>query len=57
MFGAGAQFIVSRENILKRDKHFYQNLIQMLEYDINPYEGYDIERLHNYIFNYTPEYG
>jgi hypothetical protein len=50
IFGAGAQFIVSKKNILKNTKEFYENIIKMLEYDINPLEGYDIERFHKYIF-------
>jgi hypothetical protein len=45
------QFIVSKNQILKRPKEFYNNIVQMLEYDINPLEGYDIERFHKYIFN------
>ena len=51
IFGGGAQFIVSKHKILKNTKEFYENIIKMLEYDINPSEGYVIERLHKYIFN------
>ena len=51
IFGAGAQFIVSKKNILKRPKQFYENIVKMLEYTIDPIEGYDIERFHKYIFN------
>ena len=51
IFGAGAQFIVSKKQILKRPKIFYENIVKMLEYDICPLEGYDIERFHKYIFN------
>jgi hypothetical protein len=50
IFGAGAQFIVSKERILKRDIEFYKNIVNILEYSISPMEGYDIERLHKYIF-------
>jgi hypothetical protein len=50
IFGAGAQFIVSKNKILKRPKEFYENIVKMLEYDINPLEGYNIERFHKYIF-------
>ena len=50
VFGSGAQFIVSKKKILKNTKEFYENIIKMLDYDIDPLEGYDIERFHKYIF-------
>jgi hypothetical protein len=50
-FGAGAQFIVSKKKILQRPKEFYLKIIEMLDNDINPIEGYVIERFHNLIFN------
>jgi hypothetical protein len=50
VFGSGAQFIVSKKNILKNTKEFYENIIKMLDYDIDPTEGHDIERFHKYIF-------
>lgn len=50
-FGAGAQFIVSKTQILKRPKSFYEKIIKILEYSINPIEGYVIERFHGLIFN------
>jgi hypothetical protein len=50
IFGAGAQFIVSKKKILKNTKEFYENIVKMLEYDSDPLEGYDIERFHKYIF-------
>lgn len=49
-FGCGAQFIVSKNQILKRPKNFYLQIVKLLEYDINPIEGYVIERLHKIIF-------
>jgi GR25 family glycosyltransferase involved in LPS biosynthesis len=49
-FGCGAQFIVSKKQILKRTKDFYLNIIKLLDYDINPIEGYVIERFHKLIF-------
>lgn len=49
-FGAGAQFIVSKKQILKRPREFYLKIIKILEKDINPIEGYVIERLHKLIF-------
>jgi hypothetical protein len=50
-FGAGAQFIVSKKNILKRPKEFYLKIINLLNYNINPIEGFIIERFHNLILN------
>ena len=50
-FGAGAQFIVSKKKILQRPKEFYLKIIKMLENNINPIEGFVIERFHNLIFN------
>ena len=50
-FGVGGQFIVSKKCILKNSKSFYMNIIKLLEYAIDPIEGYVIERLHSVIFN------
>jgi hypothetical protein len=50
-FGAGAQFIVSKKKILQRPKEFYLKIIEMLNKDINPIEGFVIERFHKLIFN------
>lgn len=50
IFGAGAQFIVSKKNILKRPKHFYSKIVELLQYDNNPIEGFVIERFHKIIF-------
>jgi hypothetical protein len=49
-FGAGAQFIVSKTQILKRPKDFYLKIINLLEKNINPIEGFVIERFHKLIF-------
>ena len=49
-FGMGAQFMVSKETILKKPKEFYLQIIKMLEYHINPMEGFIIERFHSLIF-------
>jgi hypothetical protein len=51
VYGAGGQFIVSKNKILKRPKEFYENIVKILEYTTNPLEGYDIERFHKYIFS------
>jgi hypothetical protein len=47
----GAQFIVSKENILNKPKSFYEFLIKFVSFEKNPIEGYIIERLWGYIFN------
>ena len=51
IFGAGAQFIVSKKQILKRPKEFYLKIVEMLQYSINPIEGFVIERFHKLIFS------
>jgi hypothetical protein len=48
-FGSGAQFIVSKQNILKRPKEFYLKVVELLQHDINPIEGFVIERFHKLI--------
>jgi len=55
-FGAGAQFIVSKRKILQRPKEFYLKIVKMLENNINPIEGFVIERFHKLIFTqFKPE--
>jgi hypothetical protein len=49
-FGAGAQFIVNKNSILKHPKSFYENILTLLDYSINPIEAYIIERLWHKIF-------
>ena len=49
-FGAGAQFIVSKKKILQRPKEFYLKIVEMLENEKNPTEGFVIERFHKLIF-------
>ena len=50
-FGTGAQFIVSKKQILKRPREFYKKIVDLLSYDINPIEGFVIERFHYLIFS------
>lgn len=50
LFGAGAQFIVSKKRILKRHKDFYRKIIKLLDYSTDPIEGFVIERFHSLIF-------
>jgi hypothetical protein len=49
-FGGGAQFIVSKKAILNKPKDFYLKIIELLQNDVNPIEGFMIERLHKNIF-------
>jgi hypothetical protein len=49
-FGAGAQFIVSKKCILNKPKAFYSKIVEILQKDLNPIEGYVIERFHKIIF-------
>jgi len=49
-FGAGAQFIVSKQRILQKPIEFYQRIVDMLQNDVNPIEGFVIERFHKLIF-------
>lgn len=49
-FGTGAQFMVSRNAILRRPKSFYEGIVNMLGYSIDPIEGYGLERIHKIIF-------
>lgn len=52
-FGAGAQFIVSRDAIRSRPKSFYENLLQIMEYSVHPPEGFALERFWTMIFTHT----
>ncbi len=49
-FGAGAQFRVSKESILKRPRDFYLKIIKLQEHSVNPIEAYIMERLYGFIF-------
>ena len=49
-FGAGAQFIVSRDAIHSRPRSFYENLLQIMEYSVHPPEGFALERFWTMIF-------
>ncbi len=52
-FGAGAQFIVSKKSILNKDKVFYTKIVELLNKNIHPIEGYVIERFHKLIFEHV----
>lgn len=51
IYGAGAQFIVSKEAILKNPKNYYKKLYKILEYTNDPIEGHHIEKFQKYIFS------
>jgi len=53
VFGAGAQFVVSRAAIQSRPRAFYQNLCAVLDYDVNPMEGFSVERFWQMIFTHS----
>lgn len=53
IFGAGAQFVVSRAAIQSRPRSFYQNLCSVLDYDVNPVEGFSVERFWQMIFTHS----
>jgi hypothetical protein len=51
VFGMGGQFIASKLQILKHPREFYLKIVEMLQYDINPIEGYVMERFHSLVFS------
>lgn len=50
IFGAGAQFIVSKEKILKHNVEFYEKILTFLN-STKPIESYKLERTWSIIFN------
>lgn len=50
-FAVGAQFIVSKQQILKRSREFYLKIVDMLSHSPNPIEGHVIERFQPFIFS------
>ena len=50
IFSPGAQFYVSKKLILTKPKIYYEKILKLLDYNINPIEGFCIERLWKYIF-------
>lgn len=51
LFSPGACYIVSREQVLKYPKEFYENLKYLVSYTYFPSEAYHVERMLNIIFN------
>lgn len=54
LFGAGAQFVVSKRAILSRSHKVYERIVQLLNRETDPVEGYCMERLHPIIFRAFP---
>lgn len=50
-FSPGALFSVTREAIRRHPREYYEKLIKMVDYDINPIEGFCFERLWGEIFS------
>lgn len=50
VFGAGAQFVVSKRAILSRPRSVYERIVQVLCKEADPVEGYCMERLHPIVF-------
>lgn len=50
--GDGAQFIVSKDKILKHDIDFYKKIMSLLDTDSKPIGAYVMQRLWGVIFNY-----
>jgi hypothetical protein len=49
-YGKGAQFMASKKTILKHPKSFYIKICKLLDHNVNPAEGFIIERFHPLIF-------
>lgn len=49
-FYRGAQFIISKERIRKRPKSFYEKIVNLLNKEVDPVEGYVMERFHQFVF-------
>lgn len=51
LFSPGACYIVSREQVMKYPKVFYENLKDLVSYTYFPSEAYQVERMLNVIFS------
>ncbi len=51
IFSPGSQFVVSKDTIRRRPREFYKRIVDMLQNEICPIEGYVIERFHLLIFS------
>ena len=50
-FGAGAQFIVSKDRIRERPREFYRKVYELLQHETTPTDGFIIERFQKLIFS------
>lgn len=55
LFSPGACYIVTKEQVLKYPKEFYENLKYLVSYIYFPSEAYHVERMLNIIFNVNYE--
>lgn len=51
LFSPGACYVVTREQVVKYPKEFYENLKYLVSYTYFPSEAYHVERILNIIFN------
>lgn len=55
-FGPGGQFYVASNIIQSYPSSYYQKIVDLLKYDVNPIEGFCIERYHRLIFSLGPNF-
>jgi hypothetical protein len=48
-YGSDSKFIVSKKNILKKNKNFYSKIIEMLESKTGPFNNHPIDKIHEII--------
>lgn len=51
LFSPGACYVITREQVVKYPKEFYENLKYLVSYTYFPSEAYHVERMLNIIFN------
>jgi len=49
-FTPGANFVVTKENVLNRTRSFYENLLSFIDYETHALESYFVERIMDAIF-------
>jgi len=56
LFGAGAQFWCTRDCIQARPRSLFARIVEVLAHDVNPVEGFCVERFHGLVFD-PPDQG